>query len=125
MNNEFTAEVEQELEEILTSVEIPETPLESIYCKVCGINRHGKKLLSCDTNGCNAEYHTYCLDPPLKDVPKESWQCPTCARPNEPQGTPQILQFVDKSWKEGSELLDIAIALEETEYWDLEADKVC
>lgn len=27
---------------------------------------------------CNAEYHTYCLNPPLSDVPKGKWYCDSC-----------------------------------------------
>ncbi|KAL0343983.1 UNVERIFIED_CONTAM: Methyl-CpG-binding domain-containing protein 9 [Sesamum angustifolium] len=33
------------------------------FCKVCGIDENNKKVLLCDT--CDAEYHTYCLRPPL------------------------------------------------------------
>ena len=27
---------------------------------------------------CSVTYHTYCLKPTLKDVPKGEWHCPTC-----------------------------------------------
>jgi hypothetical protein len=32
--------------------------------------------LLCD--GCNDEYHMFCLDPPLSTVPKGKWFCPKC-----------------------------------------------
>ena len=30
----------------------------------------------CD--GCDAAWHTFCLDPPLPQVPEGDWYCPTC-----------------------------------------------
>uniref|UniRef100_A0A671RF92 [histone H3]-trimethyl-L-lysine(4) demethylase n=1 Tax=Sinocyclocheilus anshuiensis TaxID=1608454 RepID=A0A671RF92_9TELE len=33
-------------------------------------------LLLCD--GCDDSYHTFCLIPPLHDVPKGDWRCPKC-----------------------------------------------
>ena len=44
------------------------------FCKVCN---DGGELLCCDS--CPAAYHTFCLNPPLKDVPEEEWMCPRCA----------------------------------------------
>ncbi|KAL0200154.1 hypothetical protein M9458_003341, partial [Cirrhinus mrigala] len=31
------------------------------------------RLLLCDD--CDISYHTYCLDPPLQNVPNGSWKC--------------------------------------------------
>lgn len=42
-------------------------------CRVCGVDDDHAKLLICE--GCNGEYHIYCLTPPLKEVPKEDWFC--------------------------------------------------
>jgi hypothetical protein len=51
-------------------------------CTVCGCQVcHGKedtaKVLLCD--GCEAEYHLYCLQPALDVVPSGDWFCPPCA----------------------------------------------
>ncbi|KVH92767.1 Zinc finger, FYVE/PHD-type, partial [Cynara cardunculus var. scolymus] len=128
VNGKFTKEVEKELEEQLTSLEIPKVPWETGICKVCGLNKDDEKVLLCDTEGCNAEYHTYCLSPPLSEIPEGEWYCPTCTPrkqlvDNTSQGPRHVLQFVNKKWEEADQFLDIATALDETEYWDLEADK--
>ena len=34
-------------------------------------------MLLCD--GCNLGMHTYCLDPPLTDIPDGQWFCEGCA----------------------------------------------
>lgn len=33
-------------------------------------------MLLCD--GCDDSYHTFCLIPPLLDIPKGDWRCPAC-----------------------------------------------
>ena len=46
-------------------------------CKVCRDHRHWDLMLLCDS--CDDGYHTYCLNPPLPDVPEqEFWLCPRC-----------------------------------------------
>lgn len=125
MNRKPVEEIEKELEEILTSTEIPEAPWETRICNVCGINKDDGKVLICDR--CEAYYHTYCLTPPLSQIPKGNWFCPICVPPqqdNEAEGLENILQFVDKNCEENIKLLDIATALKEKEYWELDADKV-
>ncbi len=47
-------------------------------CCVCWENEDKARTLLCD--GCNCEYHTYCLDPPLHSVPDTAWFCPRCTR---------------------------------------------
>ena len=42
----------------------------------CGRGNNEDKLLLCD--GCDDSYHTFCLLPPLPDVPKGDWRCPKC-----------------------------------------------
>ncbi|KAD4586658.1 hypothetical protein E3N88_24259 [Mikania micrantha] len=126
MNGNFNAEVEKELEQLLASIEIPKMSLEAGICKVCGINKDDDKVLLCDSEWCNAEYHTYCLNPPLSIIPQGNWYCPACNTlvVDQPKGTLQILQFVDKSCREeADQFLDMLTALEETEYWQLEAHK--
>lgn len=44
------------------------------FCRVC---KDGGELLCCDA--CPLAYHTYCLNPPLKDVPDGEWRCPRCS----------------------------------------------
>uniref|UniRef100_UPI00358F3A27 lysine-specific demethylase 5D-like isoform X2 n=1 Tax=Myxine glutinosa TaxID=7769 RepID=UPI00358F3A27 len=45
-------------------------------CLMCGRGDDEAKLLLCD--GCDESYHTFCLIPPLQDVPKGDWRCPKC-----------------------------------------------
>ncbi|XP_012502902.1 PREDICTED: LOW QUALITY PROTEIN: lysine-specific demethylase 5A [Propithecus coquereli] len=45
-------------------------------CMFCGRGNNEDKLLLCD--GCDDSYHTFCLIPPLPDVPKGDWRCPKC-----------------------------------------------
>nr|XP_043618017.1 methyl-CpG-binding domain-containing protein 9-like [Erigeron canadensis] len=123
-----TVEVERELQEILTSIEISETPWEMIICKVCGHGTDDENMLLCDSEGCNAAYHTKCLCPTLSRIPEGRWHCPTCApsrlpMDNEPKDAQQILRHVDRSWEEASPLLDIVTALDKSDFWELEADK--
>ena len=42
-------------------------------CLACGEDDDHANLLLCE--GCNAEYHTYCLSPPLRAVPAGDWFC--------------------------------------------------
>lgn len=42
-------------------------------CLSCGEDDDHANLLLCE--GCNAEYHTYCLSPPLRSVPAGDWYC--------------------------------------------------
>lgn len=42
-------------------------------CLTCGEDDDHANLLLCE--GCNDEYHTYCLDPPLRSVPTGDWFC--------------------------------------------------
>eukprot|EP00026_Physarum_polycephalum_P001480 Phypoly_transcript_01482.p1 GENE.Phypoly_transcript_01482~~Phypoly_transcript_01482.p1 ORF type:complete len:1046 (+),score=217.46 Phypoly_transcript_01482:51-3140(+) len=52
-------------------------------CIVCGDSGNENRLLLCDT--CESEYHTYCLNPPLRSIPAGDWFCPACQekKPNE------------------------------------------
>uniref|UniRef100_A0A8C2F1A3 [histone H3]-trimethyl-L-lysine(4) demethylase n=1 Tax=Cyprinus carpio TaxID=7962 RepID=A0A8C2F1A3_CYPCA len=45
-------------------------------CLVCEGGGDEDRLLLCD--GCDDSYHTFCLIPPLHDVPKGDWRCPKC-----------------------------------------------
>uniref|UniRef100_A0AAQ4RJQ6 [histone H3]-trimethyl-L-lysine(4) demethylase n=1 Tax=Gasterosteus aculeatus aculeatus TaxID=481459 RepID=A0AAQ4RJQ6_GASAC len=53
------------------------------------------RLLLCD--GCDDSYHTFCLIPPLQDVPKGDWRCPKCvaeecSKPREAFGFEQAVR---------------------------------
>uniref|UniRef100_A0A3Q0S285 [histone H3]-trimethyl-L-lysine(4) demethylase n=1 Tax=Amphilophus citrinellus TaxID=61819 RepID=A0A3Q0S285_AMPCI len=55
---------------------IPPSPVDLVVCLVCGSGGDEDRLLLCD--GCDDSYHTFCLIPPLNDVPKGDWRCPRC-----------------------------------------------
>ncbi|RUS89616.1 hypothetical protein EGW08_002634 [Elysia chlorotica] len=62
------------------------------YCHMCGRGDGEEHMLLCD--GCDDAFHTYCLVPPLAEVPKGDWRCPSCvkqacSRPLEPYGFDQ------------------------------------
>ncbi|XP_013866429.1 lysine-specific demethylase 5C isoform X2 [Austrofundulus limnaeus] len=50
--------------------------VDSYICRMCGRGDDDEKLLQCD--GCDENYHSFCLLPPLSDVPKCNWRCPKC-----------------------------------------------
>ena len=47
-------------------------------CRICFSKDDTEETLLCD--GCDSEYHLYCLDPPLSSMPKDDdeWYCPAC-----------------------------------------------
>lgn len=68
-----TENVQQE--ELEPEPEEPENDYHNKFCKTC---KDGGELLCCDS--CPSAYHTYCLNPPLKNVPEdEEWICPRCS----------------------------------------------
>ncbi|XP_058246004.1 lysine-specific demethylase 5B-B isoform X1 [Hemibagrus wyckioides] len=54
----------------------PVSVVDLYVCLVCGSGTDEDRLLLCD--GCDDSYHTFCLIPPLHDVPKGDWRCPKC-----------------------------------------------
>ncbi|KAL0377440.1 UNVERIFIED_CONTAM: Methyl-CpG-binding domain-containing protein 9 [Sesamum radiatum] len=97
------------------------------FCKVCGIDENNKKVLLCDT--CDAEYHTYCLRPPLTKVPKGNWFCsfcgskdmgqdshlsPTsCVHEQEKKPKRDIVNFIR------GEIFNLTVAMTHKDYWEL------
>uniref|UniRef100_A0A8D3BT16 [histone H3]-trimethyl-L-lysine(4) demethylase n=1 Tax=Scophthalmus maximus TaxID=52904 RepID=A0A8D3BT16_SCOMX len=55
---------------------VPPSPVDLVVCLVCGSGGDEERLLLCD--GCDDSYHTFCLIPPLSDVPRGDWRCPRC-----------------------------------------------
>ncbi|VDL25715.1 unnamed protein product [Hymenolepis diminuta] len=49
-------------------------------CKICHRGNNPERLMICSVKSCEAIYHTYCLNPPLQDVPTYLWKCPECIR---------------------------------------------
>ncbi|CAL1391877.1 unnamed protein product [Linum trigynum] len=73
----LSEETKKDLEDVLASVkDIPKAPWDEGVCKVCGVDKDDDSVLLCDT--CDAEYHTYCLSPPLARIPEGNWYCPSC-----------------------------------------------
>ncbi|XP_041348681.1 lysine-specific demethylase 5A-like isoform X2 [Gigantopelta aegis] len=50
--------------------------VDQYLCHVCERGDGEEYMLLCD--GCDDAFHTYCLQPPLTDVPKGDWRCPNC-----------------------------------------------
>ncbi|XP_075458456.1 lysine-specific demethylase 5A isoform X2 [Ascaphus truei] len=64
-------------------------------CLFCGRGDSEDRLLLCD--GCDDSYHTFCLIPPLSEVPKGDWRCPKCiaeecSKPREAFGFEQAVR---------------------------------
>ncbi|XP_075331269.1 lysine-specific demethylase 5B-B isoform X3 [Odontesthes bonariensis] len=55
---------------------VPSSSVDLVICLVCGSGGDEDRLLLCD--GCDDSYHTFCLIPPLHDVPRGDWRCPKC-----------------------------------------------
>lgn len=47
-------------------------------CRVCLKDNHEDKVILCDH--CDANYHVYCLSPPLSSVPEDAWMCQRCLK---------------------------------------------
>eukprot|EP00457_Paulinella_chromatophora_P000823 gb/GEZN01000823.1/.p1 GENE.gb/GEZN01000823.1/~~gb/GEZN01000823.1/.p1 ORF type:complete len:1116 (-),score=159.73 gb/GEZN01000823.1/:177-3524(-) len=45
-------------------------------CVVCHVDNHPAMMLLCD--GCEGEYHMFCLTPKVRCVPRSDWFCPEC-----------------------------------------------
>ena len=47
-------------------------------CQVCYTKDPEKDHLTLMCDECEYFYHTFCLDPPLDQVPEDDWYCPGC-----------------------------------------------
>uniref|UniRef100_A0A8C7ZS58 [histone H3]-trimethyl-L-lysine(4) demethylase n=1 Tax=Oryzias sinensis TaxID=183150 RepID=A0A8C7ZS58_9TELE len=72
----------------------PPPQIDLYFCMVCGRGDKEDRLLLCD--GCDDSYHTFCLIPPLQEVPKGDWRCPKCvaecSKPREAFGFEQAVR---------------------------------
>ncbi|XP_062843106.1 lysine (K)-specific demethylase 5Ba [Trichomycterus rosablanca] len=84
--NSFPVQVKQEPGEQIYSMLDGRLRVDQYMCLVCGGGGDEEKLLLCD--GCDDSYHTFCLIPPLHDVPKGDWRCPRCLA--QECGKPQV-----------------------------------
>ncbi|XP_031516959.1 lysine-specific demethylase 5D isoform X4 [Papio anubis] len=50
--------------------------IDSYICQICSRGDEDDKLLFCD--GCDDNYHIFCLLPPLPEIPRGIWRCPKC-----------------------------------------------
>lgn len=131
----LSVEMRKEVEKFLASVsEIPKAPWDEGVCKVCGIDRDDDSVLLCDT--CDAEYHTYCLNPPLARIPEGNWYCPSCVESKHAvQDVSQCSKLIVKprSKKFKGEVASVYLealthllsVMEEKEYWEYNVDEVC
>mmetsp|Transcript_22581 Transcript_22581/g.33018 ORF Transcript_22581/g.33018 Transcript_22581/m.33018 type:complete len:770 (-) Transcript_22581:183-2492(-) len=52
-------------------------------CRACFGKHDSSYLLICD--GCDVEFHTYCLNPPLEAIPEGAWYCSHCQATRPPE----------------------------------------
>ncbi|KAF1586551.1 Lysine-specific demethylase 5C, partial [Eudyptes moseleyi] len=61
---------------IPSSIPSASLQVDSYICRICSRGDEDDKLLLCD--GCDDNYHIFCLLPPLPEIPKGIWRCPKC-----------------------------------------------
>uniref|UniRef100_A0A3P8Z2N9 [histone H3]-trimethyl-L-lysine(4) demethylase n=1 Tax=Esox lucius TaxID=8010 RepID=A0A3P8Z2N9_ESOLU len=96
--------------------------VDSFVCRMCGRGDEDEKLLLCD--GCDDNYHTFCLLPPLAEAPKGNWRCPKCVaeckRPAEAFGFEQATrEYTLQSFGEMADTFKRNSQLVEREFWRL------
>ncbi|KAE9612723.1 putative histone acetyltransferase chromatin regulator PHD family [Lupinus albus] len=124
----LSAEMRKEVDDFIASTrEIPKAPWDEGVCKVCGVDRDDDSVLLCDT--CDAEYHTYCLNPPLARIPEGNWYCPSCVDGKRAiQDVTERTHIICKRRKKRfrgevsslylEALTHLSTVMEEKEYWD-------
>lgn len=131
----LSAEMRKEVGDFIESTnEIPKAPWDEGVCKVCGIDRDDDSVLLCDT--CDAEYHTYCLNPPLARIPEGNWYCPSCV--DGKRATQDVTERTKIIGKRQSKkfqgevnslylesLTHLSSVIEEKEYWEYSVGEVC
>ncbi|CAM9761643.1 unnamed protein product, partial [Scytosiphon promiscuus] len=69
-------------------------PLDEGGCFVCKRNDKQALILLCD--GCDGEYHTFCVDPPLRKIPDDEWFCHECKAAG--KGGPKNSKYTGVYW---------------------------
>ncbi|KAG0015392.1 hypothetical protein BGZ80_009887 [Entomortierella chlamydospora] len=103
---------------------------ESDICEICHAECDLDKMLICD--GCELGYHTYCLKPPLQQIPKTDWFCAKCLVAGDDFGFEEGEEYslssfqqkcnsFKKSWFEKSGFKDGSVPEDvvEREFWRL------
>lgn len=72
----------------------PESDDNGVACEVCGKTGDGDNLLLCDGGGEEHGCHTYCMSPPIHDIPESEWFCPPCRRKRGEEA--QVVCFICK-----------------------------
>ncbi|XP_063929519.1 lysine-specific demethylase 5 isoform X1 [Zophobas morio] len=106
-------------------------PLAKYVCHNCNRGDSEEYMLLCD--GCDDSYHTFCLMPPLGEIPKGDWRCPKCvaeevSKPMEAFGFEQaqreytLQQFGDMADQFKSEYFNMPVhvvptGVVEKEFW--------
>jgi hypothetical protein len=62
-------------------------PPADLPCQICRSAQDDADMLLCDL--CGDGYHTFCLEPPLSDIPAGDWFCPDCSASG---NAPQLVQ---------------------------------
>ena len=77
--------------------------LMNVRCRICRRKCGDEFMLLCD--GCDHGYHTYCLKPPLKDVPDGDWFCYDCnpVTPVKPRRRAQRVVIVEEDSSESEQ----------------------
>ena len=76
--------------------------LMNVRCRICRRKCGDEFLLLCD--GCDHGYHTYCLKPPLKNIPEGDWFCYECqpVTPIKPRRVKRVV-FIEEEESSESE----------------------
>ncbi|MCO5559923.1 hypothetical protein L7F22_013527 [Adiantum nelumboides] len=108
--------------------DLKKAPWEEGVCKICGVDKDDDSTLLCD--GCDAEYHIYCLEPPLSMIPEGNWYCPACVAGeqgcsiscpavSEPGGTILKQLHQGRLSEDGSILSALVKSMDGKDYWHL------
>ena len=65
-------------------------------CSGCGQDSDPENVLLCDK--CEAEWHIYCLKPPLAKIPEGDWVCPACVRATSDDVDP-VTRHMHSAWE--------------------------
>ncbi|KAG7392341.1 PHD and RING finger domain-containing protein 1 [Phytophthora pseudosyringae] len=68
---------EQEMDVEMDAGDLQDEEEQQTACQVCKRSHRESEIMLCDD--CSAEFHIFCLDPPLPQVPDETWFCPECS----------------------------------------------